>query len=57
MSNWGLQGKVILHQTWSKSEFGENRDEARKVGAPKMKDEREGRKGRKRNTDIFQSPY
>ena len=57
MSNWGLQGKVILHQTWSKSEFGENRDEARKVRAPKMKDEREGRKGRKRNTDIFQSPY
>ena len=57
MSNWGLQGKVILHQTWSKSEFGENRDEARKVGALKMKDEREGRKGRKRNTDIFQSPY
>ena len=57
MSNWGLQGKVILHQTWSKSEFGENRDEARKVGALKMKDEREGRKVRKRNTDIFQRPY
>lgn len=47
---------MILDQTWLKSEFGGNREEARKVAAPKTEGEREGRKGRKRNTDTFQSP-